>query len=363
MQKVEGEEKSPSSSKAKEDEGSSEQASMKDFLEQANKMLKSLTTSASATSSTTSSANEPRDEVVDRLQQQLNSLKLKVFKLSQVSFGKSQGLVDSGATHALRPLRPVEPFAGYKTVPVTLANGQQAQLRMTPGGVMVPERADAEPILPMGLLIEKLGCKIEWNSEGVCLRHPQRGILPIQVSGGCPQMARSTTLELIEELEQTATLGKVEERTFKEEVEWMKKLVETHPVLSTSSTRYKVQVSRRANFMVNFACEPKNQEANAGEDSGFTLARAWHQQGGEASALLEIDIKRGSHHDLSTEVGPYAALIRAALENKIHAIVGGPNCRSRSVLRHYKVPGQPNCPRPIRSWGGRRIWNQWTLRY
>ena len=96
---------------------------------------------------------------------------------------------------------------------------------------MVPERADAEPILPMGLLIEKLGCKIEWNSEGVCLRHPQRGILPIQVSGGCPQMARSTTLELIEELEQTATLGKVEERTFKEEVEWMKKLVETHPVL------------------------------------------------------------------------------------------------------------------------------------
>ena len=231
MQKVEGEEKSPSSSKAKEDEGSSEQASMKDFLEQASKMLKSLTTSASATSSTTSSANEPRDEVVDRLQQQLNSLKLKVFKLSQVSFGKSQGLVDSGATHALRPLRPVEPFAGYKTVPVTLANGQQAQLRMTPGGVMAPERADAEPILPMGLLIEKLGCKIEWNSEGVCLRHPQRGILPIQVSGGCPQMARSTTLELIEELEQTATLGKVEERTFKEEVEWMKKLVETHPVL------------------------------------------------------------------------------------------------------------------------------------
>ena len=44
-------------------------------------------------------------------------------------------------------------------------------------------------------------------------------------------MLRSTTLELIEELEQTAILGKVEERTLKEEVEWMKKLVETHPVL------------------------------------------------------------------------------------------------------------------------------------
>ena len=55
---------------------------------------------------------------------------------------------------------------------------------------------------------------------------------PIQVSGGCPHMLRSTTLELIEESEQTAILGKFEERTFKEEVEWMKKLVETHPGLT-----------------------------------------------------------------------------------------------------------------------------------
>ena len=52
----------------------------------------------------------------------------------------------------------------------------------------------------------------------------------------------------------------------------------------------------------------------ADEDSGFTLARAWQQQGGQASYLLEIDIKRGSQHDLSNDVGPYAALIRAALE-------------------------------------------------
>ena len=67
---------------------------------------------------------------------------------------------------------------------------------------------------------------------------------------------------------------------------------------------------------------------------------------------MELDIKKGSHHDLSIDVGPYIALIRAALENKLNAIVGGPNCRSRSVLRNYKVPGQPDCPRPIRSWEG-----------
>ena len=140
-QRAEGEESSPSSSKGKEEEGSQEQqASMKDLLEQANKMLKNLT-SATTTSSTTSSAgSEARDEIVDRLQQQLNSLKLKVFKLSKVPYSNSQGLVDSGATHALRPMRHGESLESYKKVPVTLANEQSTQLHMTPGGVMVSKR-------------------------------------------------------------------------------------------------------------------------------------------------------------------------------------------------------------------------------
>ncbi|CAL1129313.1 unnamed protein product [Cladocopium goreaui] len=163
-QRAEGEESSPSSSKGKEEEGSQEQqASMKDLLEQANKMLKNLT-SATTTSSTTSSAgSEARDEIVDRLQQQLDSLKLKVFKLSKVSYGNSQGLVDSGATHALRPIRQGESLDSYKTVPVTLANGQSTQLHMTPGGpegdfnvmvsspICLPEKTQASHWLERGI--------------------------------------------------------------------------------------------------------------------------------------------------------------------------------------------------------------------
>ena len=135
---------------------------MKDLLEQANKMLKSLTFPSTTSSTASSTGSERRDEVVDRLQQQLNSLKLKVFKLSKVSYGNSQGLADSGATHALRPVRPGESLEAYKTVPVTLANGQSTQLHMTPGGVMVSKRPDIEPILRMGLLVQRLGCKMEW---------------------------------------------------------------------------------------------------------------------------------------------------------------------------------------------------------
>lgn len=50
--------------------------------------------------------------------------------------------------------------------------------------------------------------------------------------------------------------------------------------------------------------------------------------------------------------GVYAGLIKAAIECKILSIVAGRNCRTRSLLRHVPVPGQPNAPRPIRRWGG-----------
>lgn len=40
------------------------------------------------------------------------------------------------------------------------------------------------------------------------------------------------------------------------------------------------------------------------------------------------------------------------MEGKIEAILAGPNCRSRSILRHVPVPGRPDAPRPIRAWGG-----------
>ena len=104
IQKVEGEDSSSTSSKVKEDEGSTEGPSMKELLEQANIMLKSLTTTA-ASSTATGSATDSREDVVDRLQSQLDQLKLKVFKINQISYGSLQGLVDSGATHPLRPRR------------------------------------------------------------------------------------------------------------------------------------------------------------------------------------------------------------------------------------------------------------------
>ena len=90
VQKVEGEDTSSTSSKLKEDEGT-EGPTMKELLEQANTMLKSLTTS-SATSSQSQSGGESKEEMMDRLQQQLDRMKLKGLKINQINYGSQQGL-------------------------------------------------------------------------------------------------------------------------------------------------------------------------------------------------------------------------------------------------------------------------------
>ena len=48
--------------------------------------------------------------------------------------------------------------------------------------------------------------------------------------------------------------------------------------------------------------------------------------------------------------GPYPSLLRAALDGGLKALVMGPNCRTRSVLRHYPLPVPGGGPRPVRSW-------------
>ena len=175
---------------------------MKELLEQANTMLKSLTTS-SATSSQSQSGGESKEEMMDRLQQQLDRIKLKGLKINQINYGSQQGLVDSGATHPLRPMRLGESKNDYKKVSVTLANGESTALQVTPGGVMVSERKDVEPIIPMGMLVQKLGCRVDWNQGTLQIHHPDRGLLPVQPQEGCPQIPRALALELIDEAGRT----------------------------------------------------------------------------------------------------------------------------------------------------------------
>ena len=92
----------------------------------------------------------------------------------------------------------------------------------------------------------------------------------------------------------------------------------------------------------------------AGSEQGFTLRRALQEAGGNTELLIEVDVKRGEDEDM-TQDQPYASLLRAALDNQINSIIAGPNCRTKSVLRHLPISPTHHGPRPLRRWGGEQF--------
>lgn len=85
----------------------------------------------------------------------------------------------------------------------------------------------------------------------------------------------------------------------------------------------------------------------AGPDKGFTLKKALTEIGGNGSILLEIVTECDAKWDMLSDEGCYGALLRAAFDGTLDAIVGGPGCRTRSVLRHYKKLGLPGPARTV----------------
>ena len=342
------------------------EASIKELMEEASKMLKSLTSanttsSSSTTTASTSREEEGKEEVMDRLQQQLNALRLKTLRLRRLAGGGVQGLLDSGATNPLRPLKPGEETTSYRQVEVALANGGKTQLAITRGGTLVSPDLDIEPIVPMGLLIGVLGCKATWEEGGITVIHPKIGKLPINQSEGCPQVSRQLALQLIEEIEdKKLCIGEVASDFTKEEA-WLERLIKEHPVLSSLPSWIQEGLKCEVGEWNHLPCNKRMRKRMkrdgyllhlfAGPDQGFTLHRAWHQVGGEGWQLLEVDVERGEEQNL-LKSKLYGGLMRTALEGKIRAIIGGPNCRTRSVLRHIPVEGHPEAPRPVRQWGG-----------
>ena len=338
--------------------------SMKDLLEEASKLLKSYQEPPTPSSTTSSEKKESeggsKEEILERLHKQIKSM--KTFKLLQIGRGTHQGLIDSGATHPLRPLRRFEDATAYPVVQVTLANGTTEKLKISPGGSMVSEVKDIEPIIPMGLLTSRLKCQVQWSDEGISIKHPRRGLLPVCKDGGCPQVPRALAMELIEELEEKKEGLKLKGAQLQKEFAWMCDLVDTHPVFSQLPKDIKEELKVHPG---DWAKLPGNQRMRkkwkrdgfvvhlfAGPSEGFTLARAFQQQGSDPEEIIEIDILRGKDHDVLSNDGVFGALLTACFQGKMKGLVGGPNCRTRSILRHFPIPGNPEAPRPIRRWGG-----------
>lgn len=367
IQKAETDATKPAVETAKETETSTSPGQeesgevMRGLLEEANKMLRAL-------KDTKEEEMGEREGKLKRLQRQLDELKsIKVFRIASLTEGGGHGLLDSGATHALRGKKDGESTHDLPEVKVNLACGRETLLRMTPGGTMIAPSSTTEPIVPLGKLVRRLGCHVGWGKGGLTVTHPRRGKLRVFEKEGCPHVEHSVALELIEELEKIEAEKCKGVRIAKAEVmeaKWIEDLVEAHPVLRTLTSEVKEalkmkpaadlrglpQINRRRRKRI--LREGALIHLYAGENEGYTLARAMKEVGADRSTLVEVDLLRGGEHDMMKDQ-LYSSLLRLALDGKMRSMVGGPNCRTRSVLRHYPVEGvEGGGPRPLRAWGG-----------
>ena len=153
---------------------------LQNVLEEAGKMLRSLTVA--------STGKTGRDAKLEDLQKQLNEMKLWKFgevNISKIDFRNEMGLLDSGATHAMKGMREGDDAKDMETIVVELAGGQRKELLMTQGKVIIHEEAGAQPIVPLRLLVDKLDCEVTWTSWGACqMKHPNLGEIPVRMNAG-----------------------------------------------------------------------------------------------------------------------------------------------------------------------------------
>ncbi|CAE7684535.1 TY5A, partial [Symbiodinium sp. KB8] len=135
---------------------------------------------------------------------------LQELKIQMAGLGFAEeermALLDSGASHPFRERARHEDDG--VPVRVELAGGRTVTLKQNKAGTLMPtadtENAqDLSTILPMGALVQSLGCELSWTRKnGLKIVHPQFGALKTVVKGNCPLLGETQALDLIHQLEQ-----------------------------------------------------------------------------------------------------------------------------------------------------------------
>ena len=177
----------------------------------------STASSSASTAPTTSTL--PEGDLKDLLKEASAMLKeirqLKMLSLSQVEKCARElgcdpiegrtGLLDSGASHPYREATNEELDAAHR-VQVQLADGREVCLAQNASGTLLVQAsrsgASSGPIVPLGALVQDLGCQVSWTRRGgLTIRHPEHGIIKPTMVGRCPVVAETQALDLIYEIE------------------------------------------------------------------------------------------------------------------------------------------------------------------
>ena len=285
-------------------------------------------------------------------------------KLSKLALGEPLGLLDGGATHALRPVRDPEEFERSRPLKVGLASGETNELRINRKGTLVTLNKDTQPILPLGVAIRVLGMSVLWREDRCDVVHPVRGRIRVILDKGCPEVPRAVCLALIDELEDQSVL----EHGSASEVQALRPQLDETVVgllaqaLSSQDPWTGLHTWLRAAYPevpnpTLAKCLPNQDGCKSGSTSfnrhtrrkverGRTLlhlfsgVQTWSHSAYEYT--LNVDTERGWNL-LDDKV--YGYLFEAVLKGHVVAILAGPPCRTWSRLRKMEDDGPP----PLRS--------------
>ena len=184
-----------------------------------------------------------------------------------------------------------------------------------------------------------------------------------------PQVSHRLALRLIKEIEEETgpiLTGGVRSLTVDrrmKEMAWIRQLVNNHPAFDAvpewirnklvalpAEDILQLPANRRVRKL--WAKEGCILHLYAGPDEGYTMKRAFKEVGGHEKRMIELDLRRSEKHNL-LDNHIYPSLLRLALDGKIEAVIGGPNCRTRSVLRSYE-----GGPPQARSWEENQVWGK-----
>ena len=288
-------------------------------------------------------------------------------KLSKLALGQPLGLLDGGATHALRPATGVEEYEASRPLKVGLASGETDTLRINSKGTLVTMNKDTQPILPLGVAIRVLGMSVLWRESRCDIVHPTRGRIRVTLEKGCPEVPRALCLALIDELEEESCrqMGSVAAVNIVDGVRSVSLTTRLQEVLAAgnplgSLAAWVHEAYPELPASVRSRCVPSDN-ALSGEGLGFNRHTRRKVERGNTLLHLFSGVQAWSHDSFEYTLNVdkergwdvlddkiYAYLLDAVLKGNIVAILAGPPCRTWSRLRSLNDEGPP----PLRSRDG-----------
>ena len=281
--------------------------------------------------------------------------------------GAAHGLIDSGATAALRTGSQTE-IAAATPVSVQLAVGEARMFANAYGTLLTPN--NVQPILPMAFLPD-LGCTMTWTDRGCSVKHPRKGLLPVRLSHQCPELPVNLVLELIndhEELQEQKRATQVRAKTavaaalnapaaihddpmawirskvhngqlsMADQAQWLAKLFPELP------QRILERVICPVGFNVDRVPFNRHDRRKLFNSKLPTLLHLFSgaQRWSDCGHVLHVEKEKGSDL-LSNDV--FGMILQAVLSGSLEGCVGGPPCNTVSACRMADDGG----PRQVRS--------------